>query len=233
LYIVTYSIKLENLNNYEIRISPPKEMEELFSRAKRVSERRYQLKYYGNHEIICPEYIFTDCENIIVIPYFLNPGRRYPIQVYIYASSLYSSNTEIGQRDASEATRVAFGLKTFSHSTLCRTFKELEKSFEKSLKDHFGERFEWDKESGFRYNDVISEIEALTNKSENSPDANIEQRHPNVSNHFPTAKDTIDRRCKMTWFLHGFHRYIMKGNVDIIGCKFVKAWYDKHRRLLI
>ena len=61
------------------------------------------------------------------------PGRPYPIYVYIYGIILYSTNLEMGQREAAEKTRKMFGLKTFSHTTLGRAMIRLEsriKAFE-------------------------------------------------------------------------------------------------------
>ena len=61
------------------------------------------------------------------------PGRPYPIYVYIYGIILYSTNLEMGQREAAEKTRKQFGLETFSHTTLGRAMIRLEsriKTFE-------------------------------------------------------------------------------------------------------
>jgi len=80
------------------------------------------------HDVVCPEYIDFIGNVYIVLPWFLLPRKKYPAQVYIYAVNLYSTTPGMGQRAAAEATRKEFGLAKFSHSTVCRTFRALEKS---------------------------------------------------------------------------------------------------------
>ena len=77
------------------------------------------------HEIVCPEYAHEDGSSVVYVPWFLIIGRPYPIQVYLYACDLYSSEQGYGQREVAKATREKFKLKTFSHSTVCRSFKTL------------------------------------------------------------------------------------------------------------
>jgi len=77
------------------------------------------------YEIVCAE-IRNGETKTLIIPEFLIPGRPYPIYVYIYAIVLYSSNPDMGQREAAERTRKRFDLVKFSHSTLCRAMKRLE-----------------------------------------------------------------------------------------------------------
>ena len=64
----------------------------------------------------------------IIIPEILIPGRPYPIYVYLYAITTYSFNPAMGQREAAKRTQERFGLKTFSHTTLGRAIKRLEKN---------------------------------------------------------------------------------------------------------
>ena len=70
----------------------------------------------------------ADGSAMAVVPDFLLPGRKYPIHIYLYAISLYCSNPGMGQREAAAATRREFGLATFSHTTLGRAFRALERS---------------------------------------------------------------------------------------------------------
>ena len=66
----------------------------------------------------------------IIIPEFMIPGRPFPIYVYLYAITTYSLNPTMGQREAAKRTRERFGLKTFSHTTLGRAMKKLERRIE-------------------------------------------------------------------------------------------------------
>jgi len=77
------------------------------------------------YEIICPKMQDDGIESLAV-PEFLIPGRPYPVYVYLYGIVLYSTNLEMGQREAAEKTRRKFGLETFSHTTLGRAMKKLE-----------------------------------------------------------------------------------------------------------
>jgi hypothetical protein len=45
------------------------------------------------------------------------------VYIYLYAIDIYSSNPDIGQRKAAEATRKQFGLIHFAHTTLGRALK--------------------------------------------------------------------------------------------------------------
>ena len=232
MYIVSYEIALENLKGYEIHINAPRKAEVRLSKAQETSERRYHFEYNGDHELICPEYFFFDSESIIVIPYFYNPGHRYPVQAYLYASSLYSSNPDKGQRAVSEETRIVFGLEKFSHSTLCRTFKDLEKSFKESLERAFGEEFKLDSDDDF-HDDEISEIETVPDNNCDDPSLSPGQQQAYTGDRFPSVKDTFDRRCKMAGYLNSFDECIREYGIDIVGKRFAKNWYDKTRKLLI
>ena len=231
MYMISYSLKLENLSGYENYVAPPKKAEQKLSSALIIRERRYHIEYHDHFEIICPEYVFKNGESIIVIPYFLYPGRWYPIQVYLHAISLYSSNPSLGQRGVAETTRIEFGLETFSHSTLCRTFKDLEESLKNSLRKNFGEEFKWDSDDIVHCDDDISEIKSTVSDEGDLVDGTEQQ--PTNSRRFPSVEDTAARRTKMSKILRGFHKYIKKGKVDIVGQNFVKAWYDRTKRLLI
>ena len=50
---------------------------------------------------------------VVVIDWFLAPGRLYPVQVYLYACGLYRANPAMGQRAVVKATRAEFGLESF------------------------------------------------------------------------------------------------------------------------
>jgi len=79
-------------------------------------------------------------ERYFIQPEFLVAGRPYPIYVYLYVIAVYCLNPEMGQREASERTRIRFGLATFSHSTLCRALKTLEKHIKEQKEEKQNER---------------------------------------------------------------------------------------------
>ena len=66
-------------------------------------------------------------DGYLIVPEFFILGRPYPIYVYLYAILTYCLNPWMGQREATKRTRERFGLKTFSHTTLGRAMKKLEK----------------------------------------------------------------------------------------------------------
>jgi hypothetical protein len=94
---------------------------------------QYQLEYRGKvYKIVCTEFIDEDGEEKMIIPDYLIPGRKYPVCVYLYAINIYSSNPKMSQRKAAKLTREEFGLETFSHTTLGRTMKALERSIKEA-----------------------------------------------------------------------------------------------------
>ena len=126
--ILSFLETIENNHGQEIHIKISKECENIVKHARKYDEHYYHIEYNHNeYEIVCPEYR-KDSEAVIILPYYLLPGRKYPISVYLYAISLYSSNPDMGQREAAEKTRKKFNLEKFSHTTLGRSFKALEKS---------------------------------------------------------------------------------------------------------
>ena len=52
--------------------------------------------------------------------------------MYIYAITTYCLNPTMGQREAAKRTRERFGLKTYSHTTLGRAIKRIEKLIEEN-----------------------------------------------------------------------------------------------------
>jgi hypothetical protein len=109
-----------------IETSPDKVFRVLPGQKQAFKERIYALECgQAVYEIYCPE-IQEDGVKYLIVPEFMIPGRPYPIYVYLYAIVLYSSNPEMGQREAAEKTRKRFGLTTFSHTTLGRAMKTVE-----------------------------------------------------------------------------------------------------------
>ena len=68
--------------------------------------------------------------SIFLIPWFMLPQKKYPVQVYAYAS-WYSAAAEepVGVRETAEVVRGLFGLETFDPSTVCRTKAQMSHIF--------------------------------------------------------------------------------------------------------
>ena len=62
---------------------------------------------------------------MVILPEYLLPRRRYPIQVYLYAINEYCDDGNKSQRKAAEKAIKLFGLATFAHTTLGRALKKL------------------------------------------------------------------------------------------------------------
>lgn len=166
---------------------------------------------------------------MVVIPWYLIPGRPYPIQVYLYACALYSSNPEMGQRAVAEATRKEFELKKFSHSTLSRSFRTFEESRIRALELSFVEEFKICNEENPC---LVGRAEKPEVKKDNGA---------NCARRFPTVIETTERRKKMTEFLSDIIKSlqkenieaIQKENIEAISRQFLEKWHKKYRRLLL
>ena len=118
----------------------------------------------------------------------------------------------MGQREAAEITRIKFGLKTFSHSTLCRTFKELEQSLEK----RFGKKIDSQSKENTTVDESIERTDVATTKCR-----------------FPSVIDTAERRMVIQKFLCEFRDAIKEDGIAVAGCNVVRRWYDDTKQLLI
>jgi len=225
-YIIADFPLLENIKDQGIvEIAPTEEMRDFFLGRARIGERHYLLRYANStHNIVCPVYANADGEDIIVIPYFFYPGRWYPVQAYLYASCQYSSNSAMGQRAAAEKTRAKFGLKYFSHSTVCRTSKDIENSYRKALEARYGKR-----------------AEPCGHKAQEASAGALPQVGGGAARHqeagrmrrFPSVEDTSERRGILTVFLRGFKRLFEKKGVGYAGRLFLKCWHKRTNCLLI
>jgi len=223
MYIISYSVKLENeKNNYEVIIRPPAEMSGFFEQAELMRYHRYQIEYVNKQEIVCPRYRQADGTEVVVIPWFLIPGRPYPIQIYQYACSLYSTNPELGQRGVAEATRKKFNLTTFSHSTVSRSFRRIEQSRKLAVESRFGADA-WD---------FLGGLPVLVVGAAAKADA-TQEVSPHHENRFPKVNDTLVRREEMSVFLPKFTLGTKRENIELTGCQFVENWHKKTGRLLL
>ena len=126
--ILLYSVKFENNFCYEIS-QVQQELVVAFRAIGYSVEYRYKKLLIDNreYEITCPIVTNRETEEkIVILPEFVSPHRPYPIYVYIFAVAIYELNPGIPQRAVASLTRQQFGLKTFSHSTVCRARKKFQ-----------------------------------------------------------------------------------------------------------
>jgi len=141
--------------------------------------------------------------------------------VYLFASDLYSSNPEIGQRGVAETTRKKFKLATFSHSTVSRSFRSLEEARKQALENNFGE------ESGVCGLKSPMLIGAAMKAVAMNDDGNQPERR------FRTVSDTAVRRDEMRGFLPGFHHMAKRADIESGSIPFVTKWHKMTRRLIL
>jgi len=221
MYIITYEYELEQQKEYELKIEPPAEMSCLVGAAVSVRYQAYHIEYTRHHEIVCPRYSFADGSNVVVIPWFLIPGRPYPTQVYLYACGMYSSNPTIGQRGAAEATRKKFRLEKFSHSTVSRSFRAIEESRKQCLNHKFGKEI---KPCSPEWTLLVTAAKKSQHRESDTLDAN---------RRFPSIQDTGKRRKRMAAFLWAYFRACEKCGLETASRQFVEGWHKKARRLLL
>jgi hypothetical protein len=63
---------------------------------------------------------------ISLVPWFILPGRPFPIFAYVYAVWHYDSSEQKSMQQSAEATEELFGIDGFSKSTISRTIKVME-----------------------------------------------------------------------------------------------------------
>jgi len=151
-------------------------------------------------------------------------GRPYPAQVYLYACSLYSKNPGMGQRAVAEATRAEFGLETFSHSTVSRTFRALEQSRELALERRFGDEVK----PGVAEAPNLVVAAAKREAKEDGPAATAA-----TAKRFPTVKETAGRREAMRRHLRDIHYGSKTADIETASLGFVEKWHKKTGRLLL
>jgi hypothetical protein len=61
-----------------------------------------------------------------LIPWFMLPGRCYPVFVYLYAINHYEMAAKKSQCESAAAAAKVFGINTFNKSTLCRNVRQME-----------------------------------------------------------------------------------------------------------
>ena len=227
MYIISYSCTLENIKVQQVVIPAPMEAAFFFAGAEFIRHHYYGIKYKGQKlDIVCPAYHHPEEGDVVILPWYLILGRPYPLQVYLFASSYYSNNPDVGQRGAAEATRLKFNLKTFSHTTVGRSFRTIEEARKSALDKRFGEEIK------IRGAEGLTIVKASPKTADVEPGSDID-RMPHSKMSFPTVADTAQRREAMSGFLPKFQKDAKTVNIEAAGRQFLKDWYEKSRRRLL
>jgi len=94
-----------------------------------VTYRSQQIEYMHRNRIAIVYLHVRDQENdmgISLLPWFLLPGRPYPVFVYIYSIRHYQTSAKKSLSRSAAATAKVFGIDGFNKSTLSRNLKALE-----------------------------------------------------------------------------------------------------------
>ncbi len=122
--IITLRTPSYNLNKKHLQKAlrfSDEDLQELLSlRAVIVKNKQYvMVLHYRTITIECPVLKMKDGTYQIIWPSFKLPHRSHPAFVYLYAAVMYLSSKE-SMRDTAARTIKAFGLATFSHTTISR-----------------------------------------------------------------------------------------------------------------
>jgi len=129
----------------------------------------------------------------------------------------------MGQRGAANATRSEFRLEKFSHSTVSRSFKALERSQKQCLERRFGA--EGKANSGETPTIVAT---AARRGNEKSDGVGV-----GTATRFPVANDTIGRREAMSEFLREIPSGAKGADMEAASRLFAEKWHEKTKRLLL
>ena len=234
MYIISYSCTLENIEVQQVVISVPQEAASFFKGSDFIRNYYYKIKYNGeNFDIVCPVYRLSEEAEVVILPWYLILGRPYPLTVYQFACSYYSNNPDVGQRGAAEVTRLKFNLKTFSHTTVGRSFKSFEESQEVALEKRFGEEIKINGADGLviiKATPEITDVETSDTKANLCSDIAKTQHSKRC---FPSTADTAERRKILASFLPKFCKDAKRVDIETAGCRFVEDWHKKTRRFLL
>jgi hypothetical protein len=195
-------------------MEPPSDLKAILDDAAIIEYRHYKIKYGNTYEVICPTYGLPDGTPLTLIPYWLVPGRPYPIFVYLHANGLYSSNAEKGQRWAADETREKFGLETFSHSTVSRSLKSIEGMQKRSL--------------GRLYGDELNACGPQAPPCDVSDDLMLKPAG------LPTSGSTAWRRKAVAGFLQWIINAINQNeNIETASKKFALLWHEHNQCLML
>lgn len=110
----------------EIQVFSEEELQEFIAHGAVIKKNKQYLMvlHYRQITIECPILLMNDGSYQIVWPSFKLPNRPYPVYVYLYAAAWYLSSGESMRVTAQKVIR-AFGLETFSHTTISRFLRKL------------------------------------------------------------------------------------------------------------
>jgi hypothetical protein len=102
-----------------------------------VGYHRRRLEYMGRIVTIrCLKVLNPDSGvGVSLIPWFIVPGRPFPVFAYIYAIWHYHKNGKKSMDEAAAACGKLFGIERFHKSTVSRSIKAMEKTLDMSQMD--------------------------------------------------------------------------------------------------
>ena len=224
MYTLAQIEPLEICNSIIYIVAAPWLDEVYLNAGYKKSERSYKLIYqYNEYTVLCSEY--RSCKpgvsSVVVIPAYLIPRRPYPVQVYLYAIDLYSSNPAMGQREAAEITRKQFGLQHFAHTTLGRALKAFVRNIEEASEYRDDETYEPDVEGSLQHAGRTKSNEAKQ-KSDTRKQCGI-----------PTTQTTASWRKLAARFLE-VKKICRIPKQFIEACfKLAKEWFNEFCRFLL
>jgi len=224
MYTLAQAEPLESCDGTILIIAAPWLEEEYLNAGYQRRERSYKLIYQHNeHTVLCPEY--RSCEpgvsSIVIIPAYLIPRRPYPVQVYLYAIDLYSSNPAMGQREAAEITRKQFGLQHFAHTTLGRALKAFVRNIEEVSEYRDDEMHEPDEEG--------AQQRANDENCGESKHRIDEEKQPE----FPTTQATAKKRKQAARVLEGKINWTTPKQFIKACFELAKDWFNRFCRFLL
>jgi len=213
MYIITQGAPLENSIDRIYTVQATALERGYIEAGYQRRERIFKLTYkHGGYIVICPEFRNggKGAEPIVIIPEFLVPGRRYPVEVYLYAIDLYSREKGKGQRWAAAEARKRYGLEKaeFAHTTLGRALKKLSSRLEE-----------------------IGEAKIIgAHESGGKDAANAEGMRQHS---FNTVRTTWELRERVTRFLCVKAVEEDLRSAEAVYRGIAREWFEKHRQLLL
>ena len=84
MYILSLSSQIKMITEKRIIVSADEGVCPQIDNCLFLRNRCYRLNYRGKtYEIVCPEYINREDKRILITPFFLIHGRKFPIHVYL------------------------------------------------------------------------------------------------------------------------------------------------------
>jgi hypothetical protein len=119
----------------ELRVFPQKREQELVNAWEKaglsVTYHHQTIEYMGCRTIIAYPQVNggKGSLSISLTPWFMLPGRPYPIFVYLYMICHYINTGQESQKDSAAAAGELFGIDQLNKSTVCRSLKAMKQFF--------------------------------------------------------------------------------------------------------